>query len=179
MERLPRWLMNPPANARDAGDVGLIPGLGRSPGRGNGNPPPVFLPGMEGLVPCPGAKPRPPALGVWSFSHWTPGRIPSRIQTQPWRKEAEDPKCTVTVSVTWSSTGLNRNYVCFCLATKSRLTLVQPLEKRALLQPTRLLCPWDFPGKNTGVGCISFSRESSLPRDRARVSCTVRQILYH
>ena len=21
------------------------------------------------------------------------------------------------------------------------------------LQPTRLLCPWDSPGKNTGVGC--------------------------
>ena len=21
------------------------------------------------------------------------------------------------------------------------------------LQPARLLCPWDFPGKNTGVGC--------------------------
>ena len=21
------------------------------------------------------------------------------------------------------------------------------------LQPTSLLCPWDFPGKNTGVGC--------------------------
>ena len=21
------------------------------------------------------------------------------------------------------------------------------------LQPTRLLCPWEFPGKNTGVGC--------------------------
>ena len=21
------------------------------------------------------------------------------------------------------------------------------------LQPTRLLCPWDFPGKNTGIGC--------------------------
>ena len=26
------------ANARDTGDVGLIPGLGRSPGEGNGNP---------------------------------------------------------------------------------------------------------------------------------------------
>ena len=25
------------ANARDAGDVGSIPGLGRSPGEGNGN----------------------------------------------------------------------------------------------------------------------------------------------
>ena len=21
------------------------------------------------------------------------------------------------------------------------------------LQPTKLLCPWDSPGKNTGVGC--------------------------
>ena len=21
------------------------------------------------------------------------------------------------------------------------------------LEPTRLLCPWDFPGKNTGVDC--------------------------
>ena len=28
---------NPFANARDAGEVGLIPGLGRSPGGGNGN----------------------------------------------------------------------------------------------------------------------------------------------
>ena len=26
---------NPPANAGDAGDMGLIPGLGRSPGGGN------------------------------------------------------------------------------------------------------------------------------------------------
>ena len=30
------------------------------------------------------------------------------------------------------------------------------------LQPTRLLSPWDFPGKNTEVGC--FSRGSSWPR---------------
>ena len=29
---------NPPANAEDAGDVGSIPGSGRSPGVGNGNP---------------------------------------------------------------------------------------------------------------------------------------------
>ena len=28
---------NPPASAEDAGDLGLIPGLGRSPGRGNSN----------------------------------------------------------------------------------------------------------------------------------------------
>ena len=30
---------NPPASARDPGDAGAIPGLGRSPGGGNGNPP--------------------------------------------------------------------------------------------------------------------------------------------
>ena len=37
---LPRWcnIRNPPVNAGDAGDVGLIPGSGRSPGEGNGNP---------------------------------------------------------------------------------------------------------------------------------------------
>ena len=28
---------NPPANTGDAGDTGSIPGLGRSPGKGNGN----------------------------------------------------------------------------------------------------------------------------------------------
>ena len=26
------------------------------------------------------------------------------------------------------------------------------------LQPTRLLCPWDFPGKDTGVGCHFFAQ---------------------
>ena len=29
---------NPPANAGDLRDAGLIPGSGRSPGEGNGNP---------------------------------------------------------------------------------------------------------------------------------------------
>ena len=29
---------NPPVNAVNAGDEGLIPGSGRSPGKGNGNP---------------------------------------------------------------------------------------------------------------------------------------------
>ena len=37
-------------------------------------------------------------------------------------------------------------------------TLCDPMD-------TRLLCPWDFLGKSTGVGAISFSRESSPPRD--------------
>ena len=35
------------------------------------------------------------------------------------------------------------------LVAKSGLSLVYP---NGLL-PIRLICPWDFPGKNTGVGC--------------------------
>ena len=33
-----REVKNPPANAGDIRDVGSIPGMGRSPGEGNGNP---------------------------------------------------------------------------------------------------------------------------------------------
>ena len=39
------------------------------------------------------------------------------------------------------------------------------------LQPTRLLCSWDFLGKNTAVGCHFYSRGSSRSRDRIHVSC--------
>ena len=39
--------------------------------------------------------------------------------------------------------------VCCCLAANLHPTPLWPHE----LQPTRLLCAWDFPGKNTGVGC--------------------------
>ena len=43
------------------------------------------------------------------------------------------------------------------------------------LQPTMLLCPWNFPGKNTG-SChwvaISFSRGSSEPQEWTHVSWT-------
>ena len=36
------------------------------------------------------------------------------------------------------------------LVTKSCLTLLQPYG----LQTAELLCPWDFSGKNTEVGCL-------------------------
>ena len=39
------------------------------------------------------------------------------------------------------------------------------------LYPARLLCPWDFPGKNTGMDChAQSSRGSSQPRDRIHIS---------
>ena len=39
------------------------------------------------------------------------------------------------------------------------------------LQPVMVLSPWNFPGRNTGVVAISFSRGSSQLRDRIRISC--------
>ena len=48
------------------------------------------------------------------------------------------------------------------------------------LQPSRPLCPWGFPGKDTGVGFLLWG--SSRPRARTQVSCVSyigRQILYH
>ena len=32
------------------------------------------------------------------------------------------------------------------------------------LEPTRLLHPWDFPGKSTGVGATAFSEQVTLMR---------------
>ena len=44
MENIPQWLSGKESscNAGDAGDVGSIPGSGRSPGRGNGHPPSIL-----------------------------------------------------------------------------------------------------------------------------------------
>ena len=47
------------------------------------------------------------------------------------------------------------------------------------LKPAWLLCPWDFPDKNSGMGCHSFSRGSSWPRDGTRISYIDRWVLYH
>ena len=46
---------------------------------------------------------------------------------------------------------ISRLYICTCIHA---VTLVVPDSLRPYgCQPARLLCPWDFPGMNTGVGC--------------------------
>ena len=39
-----------------------------------------------------------------------------------------------------------------------------------IVATSRFLCPWDSPGKNTGVVAIPFSRGSSQPRDWTHIS---------
>ena len=46
------------------------------------------------------------------------------------------------------------------------------------LQPTRLLCPWDFPSKDTGVGC-HFLLQGIFPTQGSNTGLLhCRQILY-
>ena len=46
------------------------------------------------------------------------------------------------------------------------------------LQPTRLLCPWDFPGKSTGVGCHCLLHTQLLhPYLEARKANSLEKIL--
>ena len=42
--------------------------------------------------------------------------------------------------------------VCVCVSHSVMLNSLRPYG----LQPTRLFCPWNFAGKNTGVGCYSI-----------------------
>ena len=42
--------------------------------------------------------------------------------------------------------------MCECSVTSVLSESLQPHG----LQPTRLLCPWDSPGKNTGMGCLAL-----------------------
>ena len=59
-------------------------------------------------------------------------------------------------------------FLCYLLYSSQQLHSIKPIacvhakqlqlcpilcKKQRSLEPTRLLCPWDSPGKNTGMGC--------------------------
>ena len=62
-----------------------------------------------------------------------------------------------------------------CLVTKSCLIPLGPHG----LQPTRFLCPWAFPGKNTGVSCHFLLQGIFLTQELNLHLLHCRQILYH
>ena len=47
------------------------------------------------------------------------------------------------------------------------------------LTPARLLCPWDSPGKNTGVGCHALLQGIFLTQGSNLSLLHCRWILYH
>ena len=73
---------------------------------------------------------------------------------------------------------INKSTSCVCVCVCCHLQLFAI----PWLQPTRLLCPWNFPGKNTGVGCHFLLWGSFWSRDQtcsSYDSYTGRWILYH
>ena len=155
------------ASACNAGNSGSIPGLGRSPGEGNGNP--LQYSCLENST----------DWGAWSatvhgvtkswtwlgdftftftlrreeyiqvYSYRRISRQALDMFSQPWCLWKFNLRFLLKISrianlkePVWSIVG------CCCLVTKSRPTLLWPCG----LEPARLLCPWDFPGENTGVG---------------------------
>ena len=65
--------------------------------------------------------------------------------------------------------------VCVCVKLLQSCLSVQPYE----LQPARLLCPWDSPGKNTGVACHFLLQEIYPTHGSNPGTLHCRQILHH
>ena len=78
-------IKNLPANAGVAGDASSTSGSGRSPGVGNANPTPVFLPGKSH-----GQKPGRLVMGSWRVGHdWVTEHAHMNLASLdlPWEKK--------------------------------------------------------------------------------------------
>ena len=144
------------------GDPGFIPGLGRSPEEENGYP--LQYSCLENST---------DRGALWAiYSPW--GCRESYTTEQVTHNITSAPGCSFCKTCHgFPNPSQCRPNTSMKVKSESEiaqscLTLCNP---HGLL-PTRLPCPWDFPGKSTGVGAISFSRGSSQPRDRTQVSCT-------
>ena len=191
--------------------MGLIPGSGRPPGGGNGNP-------LQSS--CLG---KPMDRGAW----WATVHGVAKSQTH-----LSDCACLVAIknhhksggfkrTETWDFLGgpavktlrflagkLRSHILCgmgaqaeprslFCHSSRGQkgkvtshlghdtskgtcylVTKSDSLRPRGL-QPSRLLCPWHFPGKNTGVGCHFLLQGIFLTQGSNPVFCIDRWVLYH
>ena len=64
-------------------------------------------------------------------------------------------------------------YICVCVCCSVMSNSLRPHGQ----QPARLLCPWNSPGKNTGVGCHFLLQRIFQTEGSNLMHC--RQILYH
>ena len=72
----------------------------------------------------------------------------------------------------WVAREASKDIKCAC--SISHVQLCNPM-----VEPTRLLCPWNFLGKNTGVGC-HFLLQGNFPIQGSNTGLLhCRQILYH
>ena len=103
------------------------------------SPSPAFRQGRSGGV-----------RELWNYPHFDvlsviaqESLIRRTLRSLPRLKQPQD----LVQKVAWMV--MEMNCYCYCLVTKLCLTLLRPHG----LQPTSLLCPWGFPGNNSGLGC--------------------------
>ena len=81
--------------------------------------------------------------------------VNSKIVSQPllphsvWFSPLPDVQLSLNYYLVITQNFFRKKFLCICVSCSVVSDSLRPHE----LQPTRLLCPWDFPGKNTRVGC--------------------------
>ena len=106
---------------------------------------------------------------VWGTVRWILGPTWGASMHSLWKTEQ-------VAWLSWDLTVCMCVCACMCVHALSRVQLFAA----PCTVAGRLLCLWNFPGKNTGVVAISDSRGSSRSRDWtlfSYISCTGRQII--
>ena len=143
-------------SACNAGNPGSIPGSGRSAGEGIGYP-------LQSSWASPVAQlvKNPPAM----WETW--------VQSLGWEDPLEKGKATHSSILAWripwtksiglqSPTQLNHFHFHYTFTSVAQWCLTLWPHWTIL---TRILCQWNFPGKNSGVGCQFLLGGCSRPRD--------------
>ena len=130
-------------SACNAGDLGSIPGLGRSPGEGNSDP--LQYSGLENSVQTELYTVHGVAKSRRPHVHFQSIMIKYRhLVSLEWIKSGGCKVCRLDGFIrlpVWA-------FPCVCLLSRVRLFVTS-----WTIYHARLFCPWNFPGKNTGVGC--------------------------
>ena len=98
-----------------------------------------------------GIKPQTEGALLLLLSHFSRVRLCDPIDSSP--PGSPLPGILQARTLEWVAISLSN-------AWKWKVKVVSGSSQPHGLQPTRLLHPWDFPGKSTGVGCHSLIREA-------------------
>ena len=147
---------NLPPRAGETGNASSVPGSGRCPREGYSSP-------LQ-----------------YSCLGTSRGQS-SLIGSRPWgRKESDMTERTID-TIWWADWNQYSKYtslifvVCVCSIAKPCRTFCDLLD----CSPSRLLCPWDFPGKNIGVDCHFLLQVIFLIQGENLHLLLGRWILYH
>ena len=89
----------------------------------------------------------PPSMGFSRQEYWSGLPFPSSGELPDWGIKPAPPALAAEFFTTEPPGRPFSSHVCLVAQVCLALLCSHGLE------PARLICPWDFPGKNTGVGC--------------------------